>query len=53
MTSQEKITGDYEAVCCEVYTVIRFVTISAEFGICTMVGLNVTLVEDKMRIWDT
>ncbi len=51
MRSQEKFTG--EAVCCVAYTVIRFVTISAEFGLCTMVGLNVTLVEAKMRIWDT
>jgi hypothetical protein len=31
------------------YTVIRFVSTSAKFGICTVVGLNGTLVEDKMR----
>ncbi len=30
-------------------TVIRFVSTSAKFGICTVVGLNGTLVEDKMR----
>ncbi len=34
-------------------TVIRFVSISAKFGICTIVGLNWTLVEAKIRIWDT
>jgi len=27
------------------YTVIRFVSISAKFGICTVVGVNETLVE--------
>jgi hypothetical protein len=31
------------------YTVIRFVSTSAKFGICNVVGLNGTLVEDKMR----
>ncbi len=30
-------------------TVIRFVSTNAKFGICTVVGLNGTLVEDKMR----
>ncbi len=32
-------------------TVIRFVSTSAKFGICTVVDLNGTLVEDKMRIF--
>jgi hypothetical protein len=31
------------------YNVIRFVSTSAEFGICTVAGVNGTLVEDKMR----
>ncbi len=31
------------------YTAIRFVSSSAKFGICTAVGLNGTLVEDKIR----
>ncbi len=31
------------------YTVIHFISTSARFGICTVVGLNETLVEDKMR----
>ncbi len=31
-----------------VHTVIRFVYASAKFGICTIVGLNGILVEDKM-----
>ncbi len=30
-------------------SVIRFVSISAKFGICTVVGLNGTLVEAKKR----
>ncbi len=30
-------------------TVIRFVSTSAKLGFCTVVGLNGTLVEDKMR----
>ncbi len=34
------------------YTVIRFVSISAKFGSCTVVGLNGTLVEAKIRTWD-
>ncbi len=34
------------------YTVIRFVSISAKFGICTVVGLNETLVEATIRTWD-
>jgi hypothetical protein len=34
-------------------TVIRFVSINAKFGICTVVGLNGTLVEGKIRTWDT
>ncbi len=33
------------------YTVIRFVSISAKFGICTGVGLNGTPVEAKIRIY--
>ncbi len=33
----------------EPYTVIRFVSTSAKFGIGTVVGLNETVVEDKMR----
>ncbi len=35
------------------YTVIRFVSISAKFGICTVVGLDGTLAEAKIRTWDT
>ncbi len=31
------------------YTVILFVSTSGTFGICTVLGLNGTLVEDKMR----
>jgi hypothetical protein len=31
------------------YTVIRFVWLSAKFGTCTVVIVNGTLVEDKMR----
>ncbi len=31
------------------HTVIRFVSTSAKFGICIVVGLNGTLVGDKMR----
>jgi hypothetical protein len=31
------------------YTVIRFVSTGAKFGICTVVGLNGILVKDKMR----
>jgi hypothetical protein len=31
------------------YTVICFVWVSAKFGTCTVVSVNVTLVEDKMR----
>ncbi len=31
------------------YTVIRFVWVSAKFGTCTVVSVNGTLVEDKMR----
>jgi hypothetical protein len=34
------------------HTVIRFVSISAKFGICTIVGLNGTLVKAKIRTWD-
>jgi hypothetical protein len=30
------------------HTVIRFVSISAKFGICTVVGLNETLFEAKL-----
>jgi hypothetical protein len=33
-----------------VYAVISFVSLSAKFGICTVVGLNGTLVEAKIRI---
>ncbi len=32
-----------------IHTVIRFVLISAKFGICTVIGLNGTLVETKIR----
>jgi hypothetical protein len=32
------------------YTVIRLVSTSAKIGICSVVGLNRILVEDKMRI---
>jgi hypothetical protein len=38
-----------ELVC----TVIRFVSNNAKFGICTVVGLNGTLIEAKIRTWDT
>ncbi len=31
------------------YTIIRFVSTSAKFSICTVMGLNGTLLEDKMR----
>ncbi len=31
------------------YTVIRFLWVSAKFGICTVVSINGTVVEDKMR----
>ncbi len=31
------------------YTVIRFVSTSAKFGTCTVVRVNGTLVEDKIR----
>jgi hypothetical protein len=31
----------------------RLNTVSAQFGICTEVGLNVTLVEAEIRTWDT
>jgi hypothetical protein len=31
------------------YTAIRFVSISAKFGICIVIGLNGTLVEAKTR----
>jgi len=36
-------------------TVNRFVSISAKFGICTVVVLNIngTLVEAKIRTWDS
>jgi hypothetical protein len=33
-------------------TVIRFVSISAKFGICNVVSLNGTLVEVKIRTWE-
>jgi hypothetical protein len=36
-----------------VYTAIRFISISAKFGICAVVRLNETLVEAKIRAWDT
>ncbi len=32
-------------------TVIRFVRVSAKFGTCTVVSVNGTHVEDKMRIF--
>jgi hypothetical protein len=31
------------------HTVIRFLLVSAKFGTCTVVSVNGTLVEDKMR----
>ncbi len=31
------------------YTVIRFLRVSAKFGSCTVVSVNGTRVEDKMR----
>ncbi len=31
------------------YTVIRFLWVSIKFGTCTVVSVNGTLVEDKMR----
>jgi hypothetical protein len=37
----------------QAYTVIRFVLNSTKFGICTVVGLNGTLVEAKIRSCDT
>jgi hypothetical protein len=37
----------------QAYTVIRFVLNSTKFCICTVVGLNGTLVEAKIRPWDT
>jgi hypothetical protein len=37
----------------KIHTVIRFVSISAKFAICTIVGLNGKLVEAKIRTWDT
>jgi hypothetical protein len=33
------------------YTVIRYVPISAKFGVYTIVGLNVTLHEATIRTW--
>ncbi len=33
----------------ETYTVIRFLSVSAKFGTCTVVSVNGTQVEDKMR----
>ncbi len=35
----------------ESYTIIRFVRVRAKFVICTVVSVNGTLVEDKMRIF--
>jgi hypothetical protein len=37
----------------EGYTFIRFVLISAKFGICTVMGHNGTLVKTNLRTWDT
>jgi hypothetical protein len=39
------------ALCCiqRIYTVIRFVSTSAKFGTCTVVGLNGTLVKNEMH----
>ncbi len=34
-------------------SVIRFLSISAKFCICTVVGLNGTFVETKIRLWNT
>jgi hypothetical protein len=36
-----------------IHNVIRSVSIGAKFGICIVVGLNGTLVEAKIRTWDT
>ncbi len=33
------------------WTVIRLVLISAKFGICTVVGLNGTVIEAKIGTW--
>ncbi len=35
--------------CRDEYTVIRFLCVSDKFGTCTVVSVNGTLVEDKMR----
>ncbi len=35
------------------YTVIRCVSISAKFGICTVVGFNGEFAEDKILTWNT
>jgi hypothetical protein len=50
-----KLAGCYSCfrwltICCIIcYTVIRFVWVSAKFDTCTVVSVNGTLVEDKMR----
>jgi hypothetical protein len=36
-----------------IFLAVRFVSISAKFGICTVVALNGTLVEAKTRAWGT
>jgi hypothetical protein len=49
------VCRDTIRICCvrsileRLHTVIRFVSTNAKFGICTVVGLNGTLVEEKMR----
>ncbi len=35
-----------------IYTVIRFLWVSAKFGTCTVVSVNGTQVEDKMRTFN-
>ncbi len=39
----------YCRLCSQRHTVIRFLWISAKFGTCTVVSVNLTIVEDKMR----
>jgi hypothetical protein len=45
------VVTNYNLVCTVVQsiTVIRFVTTSAKFAICTVLGLNGILVEEKIR----
>jgi hypothetical protein len=39
----------YTVISWYTYTLIRFVTTSIKFGTCTVVSINGTLLEDKMR----